>query len=118
MNITINKLSCVLWCGNRDAGALRDNSTNDIHRGFPSFTSMYIHSCSPDKAPAQREKIWPKFWPKDPKLCFAQIESQFAIRQITVSRTKFDHVVSSISPEFATEYETCFSTPPNDTPDI
>ena len=60
----------------------------------------------------------PPFWSKDPKLCFAQIESQFAIRQITVSRTKFDHVVSLISPEFSTEYETCFSTPPNDTPDI
>ena len=47
---------------------------------------------------------------------FAQIESQFAIRQITTSRTKFDYVVSLLSPEFATEVRDLLLHPPEETP--
>lgn len=58
----------------------------------------------------------PPFWPADPQAWFLLIESQFALRNITNSKTKFHHVVSGLTPEMVTKLMDVISNTASTTP--
>ena len=76
--------------------------------------SAAVVSLPPALVSAVTVKI-PPFWPTDLQVWFAQVKAQFSMWNIASQRTKFDHVVAVLAPEFATEVRDLLP-PPADTP--
>ena len=58
----------------------------------------------------------PPFWPSDQEVWFAQVEATFTTRGISMQKTKFDHVIASLSPEVAVEIGDLILKPQTDHP--
>ena len=58
----------------------------------------------------------PQFWPEQPYVWFAQAESQFALKHVTVSLTKFHHVVSVLPQQVAAGVLDLIRSPPSSNP--
>nr|XP_022907900.1 uncharacterized protein LOC111419352 [Onthophagus taurus] len=54
----------------------------------------------------------PPFWDADPQLWFINVETQFALGQITADDTKYNYVVSSLDPKYWAEVRDILSNPP------
>ncbi|XP_063370343.1 uncharacterized protein LOC134658621 [Cydia amplana] len=54
----------------------------------------------------------PPFWPEEPAVWFAQLESQFTLSGITSDTTKFYHVIGKLDPQFAIEVKDIILSPP------
>ncbi|KAH7958655.1 hypothetical protein HPB49_003834 [Dermacentor silvarum] len=58
----------------------------------------------------------PNFWPADPSVWLAQVNSQFVTARITSKTSIFHHVVSALPPEIAAEIRDLILTPPETNP--
>ena len=90
---------------------LSTDTTTDATPSNPSPTDAQT-----EVAPLSLHVKLPNFWPADPLVWFAQVESLFATRNITRQATRFHHVISSLSPEIAAEVRDIIISPPSDDP--
>ncbi|CAB3220775.1 unnamed protein product [Arctia plantaginis] len=54
----------------------------------------------------------PPFWPADPTVWFAQLESQFILSRVVTDETKFHYVVSQLDTQCAMEVKDVIKNPP------
>lgn len=54
----------------------------------------------------------PPFWPEEPALWFAQVESQFTLSKITTDNTKFCYLVAQLDHQYAAEVRDVITNPP------
>lgn len=80
-------------------------------------TQETLKSDKPSEEPGALFKVGiriPPFWPEEPELWFAQMESQFALSGITSDTTKFHYIVGQLDHQYAVEVKDIISSPPTE----
>ena len=72
---------------------------------------LLIPPSVPDLAANVALKL-PTFWPENAEVWFAQAEAQFAIKSISVSKTKFYYAVASLPQDVAAQILHLICAPP------
>ena len=78
-------------------------------------TTSTVGAAMPPSVAAVSMKL-PPFWPTDSTVWFAQVEAQLSTRGIISQKTRFEYIISSLSPEFAVEVRDLLLQPPAENP--
>ena len=70
----------------------------------------------PEVAGAAVHMKLPTFWPDAAEVWFAQADAQFAIRNLTSSKTKFYHAIADLPQEVASQILDLIRAPPSGDP--
>ena len=92
--------------------------SSDISSDMPKVDEtpeLSENSNAPISVPAVAATValkLPVFWPEAAEVWFAQADAQFAIKSITVSKTKFYHAVASLPQDVAAQILDLIHAPP------
>ena len=80
-------------------------ATDSVIDEAPGLDTEALFPPSPDAVPvtANVSMKLPTFWPVAAEVWFAQADAQFAIRNLTVSKTKFYHGVAVLPQKVASQ---------------
>ena len=73
-------------------------------KGLQDISDLYPPTAPSSPSPVVNVSMkLPVFWPDEAKVWFAQADTQFAIHNVTVSKTKFYHAVAVIPQEVVSQ---------------
>lgn len=97
-------------------GSVQPKETTTAQNAAASVSAATCPSDDPPVVSAVSTLKLPPYYASDPQVWFGVVESLFRTRGISRQTTKFHHVISGLSADFATEVRDLILNPPDDTP--